>query len=848
MRFIYYKSLFLLYALLFSVSITAEQSIPEYLKVYEETITYLKRRRVAKAKDIAQGKKICSALRSGRNVAKNFAALKTLRRKLIFSLPEFSFKDILINRSPPGSYSHNGDQHLARHARAGKGLTILKDWKSGKPKEKNLFQGKLPAGSYRSPDIHFSGKKIVFSFTPVSKGDNARERRYFLYEGAIDGSWVRKLTGTGRDKLDTWNNRATALVEDTDPCYLPDGNIAFISTRCQTYGRCHGGRYNPSLILYRCDKNGDNITQLSYGNENEYDPSVIRDGRIVFSRWEYTSRHEMFFHMLWSTKPDGTAVSNYFGNDMLFPMMITQQEQIPNSRKVVALATGHHSYSTGTVIVIDTSIDDNGEEAITRVTPETGYPETRGVGWPSPHYSHPYPINDKFFLVSRADHPVEHQGVVPKINGRGIYLIDIFGGRELIYEDADMASVSPIPIKPKRRPSVIPSVLTKKKVDYGIIFIQNVYETRNDPDNIIKPGSIKGVRVNSLGVQPSAHRTALHPLVPVEIPRKVLGIVPINPDGSVLIKVPARESIHLQIIDKDGKAILSERTFWYLQPGEFRSCVGCHEDSGTAPPSSSSARKLSRKPRKLIPPAGPRYKGGISYMRTVQPVLDRYCISCHGLKRKAGDVNLVHDGETFPAGALSLLKLGEHRLGHKSYMVTDDRNISRPYQFLSPISKLPEMIKNNHGKVKMDRQSFMRIIQWLDMNAPVYGDLYKNKLENRKIDPKAEKELRRFIYTTFGKKLARDPIRALINVAQPNESRILKMPLSKKSGGWGQVKAWSTTKNSSYIKMKKLVDACIIKTKQDNTKGWQPTKAMGSSDQWVVKSRKRYLEKVKNTK
>lgn len=235
-------------------------------------------------------------------------------------------------------------------------------------------------------------------------------------------------------------------------------------------------------------------------------------------------------------------------------------------------------------------------------------------------------------------------------------------------------------------------------------------------------------------------------------------------------------------------------------------------------------------------------------MRTVQPVLDRYCISCHGLKEKAGDVNLVHDGKTFPAGALALLDLGNHKLGHKSYMVTNDRNISRPYQFLSPISKLPEMIKNNHGKVKMDRQSFLRIIQWLDMNAPVYGDLYKNKLEDRKIDPKAEKRLRKSIYSTFGKKLANDPIRALINVAQPDESRILMMPLSKKGGGWGQLRAWSSKRSKGYVNMRKLVNACIIKSKTDNTKGWEPTKEMGSSDKWVVESRKRYLEKVKNTK
>lgn len=838
--------------LCFCFGVEAEQSAEKFLKVYEETEKYLRRRRVIKPELSAIGKKLCSKIRSGNDVSSNLAKLRKLRRKMIFSHPDFNFNNILINRTPPGKMSHNGDQHLARHARTGKGITILENWKSENPKERVLFKGKMPEGSYRSPDIHFSGKKFLFSFTPVKSGDKANERRYFLYEGATDGSWVRQLTGTKRDGLETWGNRATCLVEDTDPCYLADDNIIFISTRSQTFGRCHGGRYNPAWVLYRCDKNGDNIRQLSYGNENEYDPSVVADGRVVFSRWEYNSRHEMFFHMLWSTRPDGTGVANYFGNDMIYPMMITQQEQIPKSNKIVALATGHHSYSTGTVIIIDTNLGENGEQAITRVTPETGYPETPGVGWPDIHYSHPFPINDKFFLVSRADHTLEAQGRVPKIAGRGIYLIDVFGGRELIYEDEDVASLSPIPIRPKKRPRIIPSILPKNAKDYGTIFIQNVYDTRNDPDKIIKPGSIKSIRVNALGVQPRAHRPPLHPLVSVEMPRRVIGTVPVNPDGSVLFRVPARESIHLQALDKYGKAILSERTFWYVQPGEFRSCIGCHEKTGSAPASARNGKILKQKPRSLTPPAGPRYYGGITYMRTIQPVLDRYCISCHGLKSEKGGVNLIHDGEKFPKGALSLIKLGKHHLGSKGYMssgglnMIEDKNISRPYQYLAAASKLPEMILKKHGGVKIDRESYHRIIQWLDQNAPIYGDLYPNRVEERKIDSAAESKLRAYIRAKFGKKLAQEPIRALINVAQPTESRILMMPLSKSGGGWGQIRGWSNRKDSSYVKMSRLVKDCIVKSPNENVKGWEPTHEMGGGEKWVIEARKRYLEKVRS--
>lgn len=820
----------------------------ELVSIYRKTVDYLKKSRKLNDKELSYGEKLCSAILKTNDRSKREKYLKTLlklRRKILFSHPDLNFKRLLINRCPPGKYSHNGDQHLARHGRVGPGMTILENWKSRDVKLKTLFENKLPAGTYRSPDIHFSGKKILFSYAPIVKGEDEKKRRYFIYEGALDGSWVRQVTGTKYDKLETWDDRATAIVEDTDPCYLPDETITFISTRSQTFGRCHGGRYNPSWVLYRCDKNGKIFKQLSYGNENEYDPSVLSDGRIVFSRWEYTSRHEMYFHMLWSTRPDGTGVANYFGNDMLFPMMITQQEQMPDSQKVVAVATGHHSYSTGTVIIIDTKLGENGEQAITRLTPETGYPETPGVDWPSPHYSHPYPINNELFLVSKAHHPIEKQGHTPRENNRGIYLIDIFGGQELIYEDSDVASFSPIPVLPKKRPRIITSVLPKTKSNYGTVYIQNIYETQNDPEGLIKPGSIKKVRVNALGIQPLARRTALHSNVSVEIPRKVLGTADVREDGSALFKVPAGVSIHLQALDKDGEAVLSEKSFWYVQPGEVRSCVGCHEKTGKAPSSSRMARRIREKPQKLTPPAGPRYAGGMSFARTVQPVLDRYCISCHGLDKKAGGVNLVHDGNVKPSGMKPLLDLGNHVLGDKGYMSRYGHiNISRPYRDLAAASKLPEMLREGHGDVDIDLEAYLRIIEWLDMNAPIYGDLYPNKREERKFDEQAMKKLRAYIRSLFGAKLASQPARALVNLAQPQESRILMAPLHKKAGGWGQIKSsWTSKKHPQYRTMVSLIKACIVSDENENTRGWRPEAEMGASEDWVKRAREEHLKK-----
>jgi hypothetical protein len=772
-----------------------------------------------------------------------YVRIRLLRRSMILSHPDCDFAKILLNRTPPTAYSHNGDQHLGIHSRPGPGLTVLSNWKA-EPVATSLLAGKLPAGAVRNPDLHYDAGKVAFAFCDHTAPER---KRYFLYEAAIDGSGVRQLTGTARDKFETWEERATVVIEDNDPCYMPDDTLVFVSTRSQSFGRCHGGRYNPAWVLHGCDSNGDAIRQLSFGNENEYEPSVLNDGRIIFTRWEYTDRHEMLFHMLWWCRPDGSAVSHYYGNDTLHPMMVVEASAIPGTHRVVSTAMGHHSYSTGTTVVLDINKGENGEEPVTHITPETPYSETKG--WPNPHYSHPYAVNEDLFLVSRANHPVPHQGQVPPLNDRAIYLVDTLGGRELIYEDPSVACVSPIAVRKRKRPPVIPPMVPPNPPDYATVYVQNAYLTRNDPEGKIKPGMIKALRVNALGVQPRANRTACSQGCPNEIPKRVVGTVPVDENGSAFFKVPARTSLQMQMLDKNGMAILTEKSLFYLQPGENRSCVGCHAEVGASPGAAAMAKASHKKPMELIPPTGPSYPGGLSFMRTVQPVLDRYCIRCHGLgegeDRKADAVNLIHDGTiAYPRSYLEIVKRGEHRLGEKSYM-WGDFNISRPFMFYAFSNKVAHMLRGKHSDVNLDTVSYMRVIEWLDLNAQCYGDLFPNKLEERQLNGQALSELKAYAARALGDKFGRYPDRALVNAAQPDESLVLLSPLAKAAGGWGQVQpGWTSKEDPGFKKMQALVASCIVRKPNENTNGWTPTFEQGAGEQWVLDDRNNFRAKI----
>jgi len=785
--------------------------------------------------------------------------ISALRRRIIFSHPALDIETLLINKHSPPLYSHNCDQYLARHARGGPGLTLLTNWKTA-PRVASLLGGKLPAGDVNHPTLSPDAKKVIFAYCCKSRNRADTDKHpggYFIYEAATDGSSVKQLTGTKADKKETIGNRNTVEVEDFDPCYLPGGGFAFTSTRSQNYGRCHGGRYTPAYLIYRADADGANIHPISYAEGNEHFPSMLNDGRIVFTRWEYNNRNQIAFHKLWSIRPDGTGVANFYGvnsatpwantyhdarvpswyddvpaekKGKILPYMISETRAIPGSRKVVATATAHHCYTAGTLIVIDPDKGEDGFEPITKLTPKVPYPEAEGWGYPG-QYLTPCAVTENLFFAGYSPNPIHKQNRSTLSWGHGIVLVDTLGGREPVYVDPDISCVSPLPLTPRKAPPVIPSQLPETSDDTATLIVQNVYLTRDDPKRLIKKGDIKSLRVIEMINLPS--RGSFWAGEREDFARKIWGTVRINEDGSVMFKVPARKTLYIQSLDKNGMALLTLRSLFHLMPGERRSCVGCHEPPGTPPVVRFSAMK--QPPRELTPPAGASYPGGFSFKRTVQPVLDRYCIKCHGLEKSEGKLDLLGAlGKTqgprytrkgknggwayitqYTNSWKSLIThpgLVKVAIRKSNFGPTSESVNSRPKELFAHASKLVPLLLKGHEKVKLDADSFQRIAEWADMNYIRYGD-YKQRDKVEWIVPNkhAQTALRAYIKELFGDKLGAQPIQTLVNVAQPDESRILRAPLPTSAGGWGQIAGgYTSTSDPKYTKMLKLVMDCTI--------------------------------------
>jgi hypothetical protein len=817
-----------------------------------------------------------------------YTELCLARREILFQHPDLEFERLLVNRHEPGGYSHNCDQYLGRHSRPGRGIAILDDWRTV-PQVVEPFCDLLTHGDTARPNLSYDGQRLIFTFCDHSPS-NPADRRFFLYEASVDGSSIRQITGDENDSLAGWGGRTTVAVEDFDPCYLPDGSIVFTSTRSQNFGRCHGGRYTPAYLICRCDADGSNIRMISFGEANEHFPAVFHDGRILFTRWEYINRNQIAFHKLWAIRPDGTGVSNFYGvnsaspwannyhdthaaagswyddiptelTSRIHPFMISETRPIPGVNQVVATGTTHHSYTAGSLIRIDLDKGEDGFGPLNILTPETPFPEAEDFFSVPGNYMTPYPLNKSLFLAAYSPYTIQKQHNPVPVGEYMIYLVDMFGGREPIYRESG-SCCSPMPIMSRPTPPILPSLLAddanlsipgpEEETETGTLVVQNVYLTRNDPEGVIEPGQIKHLRVCE--VIPQTHPGPYAAGSREDFARKILGTVPVSEDGSVAFRVPARTPIHLQALDANQMAVLTERTLTHVMPGEMRSCVGCHEQPGTAPP--VPLRLAASDIHDLTPPVGPSYESGFSFMRTVQPVLDRYCIECHGLNKKIeGDVNLLSnygkgssvngmpieprfDNTDSYSSLITLPGLVKMALRKGNAGPESETVSSVPMDYFAHASLLAPMLREGHEDVELDPESMQRIVDWLDMNCIRYGDYARSKIEWRQLSSSGEQELRDYIAECFGEKLASQPIQTLVNVAQIDESRILKGPLPVEEGGWGQIKfidadstingsadsegrstlpgrvgaknSWNSTEDPRYQKMLELIEAALL--------------------------------------
>jgi hypothetical protein len=199
--------------------------------------------------------------------------------------------------------------------------------------------------------------------------------------------------------------------------------------------------------------------------------------------------------------------------------------------------------------------------------------------------------------------------------------------------------------------------------------------------------------------------------------KQVLGTVPVETDGSALFEVPARTPVLFQALNAQGRAVQTMRSLVYLQPGEYRSCIGCHEQRKTTSSVGAPAQALARAPSRIKP--GPDGSRPFSYPRLVQPILDRHCVRCHDGKESGRPVLTSEPEGDFTKSYNALVSRVSFTAWSRPQQNYEP--MTEPLRFGAVASPLAKMLDRGHGKVTLTPEDRERLNTWMDANALFYG-------------------------------------------------------------------------------------------------------------------------------
>ncbi len=641
-----------------------------------------------------------------------YVAVRRLKRRIALANPLLDFDRMLFTKRVPTSYSHQVMQYYGWRARPGGGIFVL-DKPGHSLACRDILDGKLQGGNVLEPRLSYDGKRIVFSYVECREQTylpdqlNVNEQGpgdsyYHLYEVNVDGTGLKQLT--------------FGPYDDTMPTYLPDGGIAFCSTRRKGYARCFGAQFSrrwDTYTLHRMDADGSKLRTLSFHDTNEWFPAVDNSGHILYARWDYIDRDAVTHQNLWSSRPDGTNPRAVWGNATPKPHCTFQIHPVPGSSKIALTASAHHSIAGGSIALVDPTVNFDGQEAITRITPEVPFPEAETLEI-NEYYASPWPLSEKYFLVAYSPTKLIFEPGANLKNALGIYLLDAQGNRELIYRDPEIGSTNPCPLRPRPTPPVLPSALPEDAAPVGEMIVSDIYEGLGD----VPRGSIKELRI--VQIFPKTTPLVNTPGIGIageENARAILGTVPVEPDGSVRFIAPARKLLLFQALDEAGFAYQTMRSVTYLQPGERVACVGCHENRMTTPVD-AQVMALRHPPSQIDP--GELGGRPFSYVEVVQPVLDKHCVRCHGGERIDGGLDLTGTPQAGYTRSYLALCGNEHRVPR--FKARNQIQVTPPGgQYGALGSGLMKLLREGHEDVQLSPSDIRRLAAWIDLNAIFYG-------------------------------------------------------------------------------------------------------------------------------
>lgn len=692
--------------------------------------------------------------------------------QLVSKLPRLAF----VRRRTYGLHGTNGTMFSHRTDR---GAAILV-WDPSKPNEPPKVILETTEGFIWDISPSWDGTKLVFSYK--EKNDDP----FHVWEINTDGTGLRQIT--------------RGPYHDFNPIYYPDGRIVFCSSRVESYSLCQNFL---ASALYICNADGSNLRRIDFTTLCTSAPSVMPDGSILCTRWEYQDKNIFSWQGLWTIHPDGRQLQLYFGNTLTVPNSRYGGKPVPGTDDVLITMAAHHHPPVGDVALVNRN---QGLENITgmrKLTFETPYQIARGKTWrdtnwgPGDQYypqavTDPWPVRDGLFLAAIGN------AARPEAGFR-ICLFRYDGTRFLVYVREGESFFSPVTLVPRELPRNIIRTEAPQEPGEGTFFVQDVYQGLLEQG--VQRGQVKSVRViRQLPKKYNTEGPRFHDHYPIVgfgsyYVKENLGEAPVDDVGSAYFRAPSNCELYFIALDKDGKEIQRMGSVTQITTGEKVSCVGCHDDRLKAPPSTiNAAARLARPPDTLRPPtvgAGP-----FDYVKHVQPVWDHNCVRCHSGRAPAARLDLSGDKTRF--FNMSYDHLIERRMVDFYYINPGPTGVFPALQSGSMISRLTKLIETNHHEVHLTDDERRRVFAWIDSNVQYYStwdmsrpytmggrDPWHFVSGNQRTQPKPEPWFAA-LTTALDRHCGschESPKNDWINLTRPEFSRLLNAHLAKTAGG-----------------------------------------------------------------
>jgi len=678
-------------------------------------------------------------------------------RRLAFKNPRLKCEGLLFVRRHHPHAMHQCARRLGSFTLPGGDICILKEMRAdGQAEVTRITEGLFPRGTFGRPDLSFDGKRIVFGYArereaganQMSYGGISEQTAPLYAEHQVGPCHEFQVWEMGLNGDPAPRQLTQGPSENSDPLYLPDGRIAFMSHRAGGLVEC--GDWALAYCVYTMAPDGTDVRKITVSKDGEWDPFLLEDGRIGFTRWEYVMKFWSPIQMLWSVRPDGSDPRMIYGSDLsqtyAYPLNYASARPIPGTSKLACIGSAHHNTGAGPLCVVDLAIGPNDAAGLQRLAP-VRFVETPDqqpdAGW----YDCPYPLSEKYFLVSYSFSPSETE-----TTAYGLYLLDTYGGKELIYRDEELSALFPTPIRPRERPAVLPEIgdsgatgeahpengvrphFEEGGAKFGEFVLEDVSEGLL-PSMRGEAKYLQVVECHERLIHTSPYAIEVGPDSGFET-KTVLGTVPVESDGSAYFRVPAGKSVFLSVLDGNYQALHTMRSVTNLQPGERTACVGCHEGNRRAAPPNRLPLAMRRAPSDIEPP--PWGVRPMEFAAIVQPMLDRKCVSCHdgsGAESHSFDLTARESrpwmGVPLPVSYYNLRQYVRHAPINQYFLP--------PGSFGSRVSPVMELLAKGHYGVKLDTADRRRLCAWIDCNAPGIGDYAAASYESRDQRREAER-------------------------------------------------------------------------------------------------------------